>query len=154
MTTFTEAFEELAPELIAAAWDFLDRDPRVEVVWVYLTQEDRVTVVDPFFRIDGDVYDHFDAAQLLGCDTSYEAQREMQDRQSDAVQAFADSLESEEAPTRIIVRFRTADQDFHAEFFHGELQPGVAEEDYVTDLELMNRWFARLRETGNDSAAL
>lgn len=53
----------------------------------------------------------------------------------------------------MILRFRPEDQDFTADFFYGDLQPGIPEAQRTALNEHVEQWIERLEATGNDSAA-
>lgn len=153
MTSFQEVFEQIAPEAIAAGWDYLDRRDEVDLIWIYISNNGHGVYTDNMYaQVDGKILDHYDAANYLGVDSSIEAQTWMQDRLGDVVPPLREAGRTVEVPTRLILRFRPADSDLHADFYYEDLTAGIPEE-IAPPLSAVERdWFARLQATGNDSA--
>lgn len=125
----------------------------VETLWVYLTNEDRVSVATAFYRINGRLLIPAKVREELPEVDSIGRQDELSDRLGDLLWELEDAIDGP-TPTRMVLRFTTADHDLHADFSYQPLQPGVADIELVPDAQLANRWFARLAETGDDSADL
>lgn len=155
MTSFQEVFEEMAPEAIAAGLDYLDRRDEVDLIWIYLANNDHgVSTYNMYAQVDGKIQDHYEAANHLGVDSSPEAQRWMHNRISEAEDRLRDARrEGVVVPTRLILRFRPADSDLQADFYYEDLQAGLPINDRPSLSAIERDWFARLQATGNDSAA-
>ena len=74
MDTFQEFFEDAAPRWIASAWDFTGRSSDIDMVWVYMTNEDNAHGTGAYYRVGDRYYKPNDLDQALpGLDTSNEA---------------------------------------------------------------------------------
>lgn len=145
-----QAFEQAAPELVAAAWDFADRSEVIDQIWIYVSKGGHWSFSHPMFLAAGKVLSAVELKQVLpDLDVSGDAQDWMLDRLSDAANGIIRALDDPgEFPRRAIIRFRPSDQDLSVEFYYGQLP----DEDEVPEHGLGQRWFDRLRATGNDSA--
>ncbi|WP_040282631.1 hypothetical protein [Tessaracoccus massiliensis] len=155
MSDFREAFEAAAPQFIAAAWDYTDRSEAVEKLWVYVTEEDDVSVAVAFYRVAGEVHTAHEVGQAIpAVDSSPAGQNELLDNLLDVLNEMFDAVEEDQFPTRMVLSFDTGTQEMNAEFSYEPLQPGVPEDELVPDAKLADRWLERLRSTGEDSAEL
>ncbi|GAA4894722.1 hypothetical protein GCM10025789_10080 [Tessaracoccus lubricantis] len=155
MTGLREAFEQAAPQLVAAAWDYTGRDDAVEKLWVYVTEEERVGVVQAYYQVRGEVHTARGVAQVLpDVDGSPAAQGALFDELDDVVSDMYDARGDDEFPTRLVLSFSPAEQELNADFSYEPLQPGVPDDELVPDAQLADRWLERLRATGNESATL
>lgn len=153
---FQEAFEQAVPELIAAAWDYTDRSDKIDLIWVYVSKDGHWAFSHTYYYADGQYLNRVELKNVIpDLDVSSDAQRWMQGRLREASNGIIESMDNpDEFPRRMILRFRPSDQDFNADFFYGDLQPGVKQEDELLEHELAFQWFARLKATGNDSASV
>ncbi len=153
MTSFKESFEARVPEYVAAAWDFADRSDKVERLWVYVSHDRGAFYGGAFFRVGGEVFEPYQLSKAIeGLDTSHDAQIWMFNRINDQTRAMLLELDDvEEMPARMILRFDTAEQSLEAEFHHESLLPGG--DEVRLEAHIADEWFARLKATGNDSAA-
>ncbi len=156
MTSFKELFETRAPEYTAAAWDFADRSEAVDRLWVYVSQDRGALAGEAYYQVGSEYFLPYKLSTVIeGLDTSYDAQGWLFNRINDQTRAMLLELDDpEEMPARMILRFDTAEQSLSAEFLHGELQPGVPDDELRLDSDLADEWFERLKATGNDSAEL
>lgn len=153
MSSLQSAFENAVPELIGAAWDFADHSTQVEQLWVYLSSETGFSVCQAYFQVKGEVcYAAHLSRHIDGIDSLGQPQDILLDRLFAGLNAMKKEAGAVDFPTRMILRYRPSDEDFTADFHYGPLQPGIPEEDQVTDGEVADHWFERLRTTGNDSA--
>lgn len=154
MSSFKASFEERAPEYVAAAWDFADRSEQVDRLWVYVSQDRGALYGGAFYQVGNRFLEPFELGTAIeGLDTSPDAQRWLFDRLNDQTREMVTELDAgEEMPSRMILCFDTADHSLAADFHHGALQPGVADDDLQLDADIADQWFERLKETGTDSA--
>jgi len=153
MTTFQEVFEEIAPESVAAGWDFLDRSDGVDLIWVYISNNgDGVYTANLYAQVGGQPLNHKHAADAIGADSSPEAQVWMQDRLVKIIRILRQARRTTKVPTRMILRFRPADSDLSADFYYEDLRAGIPDDEQPSLAEVERDWFARLQATGNDSA--
>ncbi|WP_158676468.1 hypothetical protein, partial [Tessaracoccus sp. OH4464_COT-324] len=148
--TFQDKFEELAPHFIATAWDFTDRDDRIEAIWVAVGyEEDGSKSAVPAYQVDGRKLLPHELGQI-GVDASPDAQHEMFMALNDLAQKYAEI--GDEVPRLSVLRFQTADSDLRAEFSYQPWEPGVKEDDKRLIVHLVHMWCQHLVETGDDSA--
>ncbi|WP_296136023.1 hypothetical protein [uncultured Tessaracoccus sp.] len=156
MTSFKDSFEARTPEYIAAAWDFADRSDKVDRLWVYVSQDRGALAGEAYYQVGNEYFLPYQLSTVIeGLDTSHDAQSWLFDRINDQTRAMLLELDDvAEMPARMILRFDTAEQSLSAEFLHGELQPGVPDDELRLDARIADEWFERLKATGNDSAEL
>ncbi|GAA4894725.1 hypothetical protein GCM10025789_10090 [Tessaracoccus lubricantis] len=155
MPNLRRAFERAAPRFVAAAWDFADRAPAVDHLWVYVTHERDINVIIAYYRVGGAVHSAADLAEALpGIDWSDEAQHRLLDRLYAILDDVLAAAGDGRFPTRMVLSMDTATQQVNAEFSYSPLQPGVPYDQNVADVTLADQWLQRLRTTGNDSATL
>ena len=154
MTDFRSVFEATAPQMIAAAWDYLERSEAVDLIWVYVSQDEGVYTCNSYFKVNGEILDHYEAAKRVGADSSHEAQRWLSGQMDEPVARFREASTVSEVPNRMILQFRPADSDFHADFYYGSLWPGMPDDDRPSLSAVERDWFARLKTTGNASAGV
>lgn len=155
MSTFQEAFEQYAPELLAVAWNYTHRSENLDTLWIYVTVEDKVRIAHAYYGCGGEVLNSAEVGRCVpDIDTSTDAQIDMSTDLSATLRQMIDAAGGEEDfPTRMILRYRVADQDFAAEFSYEPLRKEPEDED-EPDHVFADRWLERLRATGNDSADL
>lgn len=154
MSDFKNAFELAAPKFIAVAWDFAQRSPDVTKLWVYITHEDGITVVIPFYHVGDALYDPSELDEVItGVDSSEESLSEFYHGLYDLFLEYGENTKEDDFPTRQIFAFTTADQDFNADFYWEPLQEDVPEDEQSDPFDLPYDWVSRLSETGNESAA-
>lgn len=153
MTNFQQAFAAAAPRFIEVAYDFALHSDKVDKLWVYVTEEDGVSVAEAFFLADGRYLQAFEmGGAISGVDSSPDGQDALFDGLLDVLNELYDEAES--LPTRMIIYYVPATKEMGADFYYGELQPGVADRDLLPDATLAEHWFERLAATGEDSATL
>ncbi|WP_153505594.1 hypothetical protein [Cumulibacter manganitolerans] len=144
---FHAIFEHTAPQLLQLAYDYVDHDERVDAIWVVSTQEQGVGVTAAFYRIDGRPVHHAEVPLLLP-QVSKDDHATFLEELSDLSWAFAE-VDDADMPTRMVIRLDVAGDAMEADFSYERVAPV---EDEMDDATIMDQWFNRLRDTGNDSA--
>ncbi len=155
MISFTEGFETYTPHLIAEAWDFTDRTPEVEKLWVYVTNVEQTLLVEPVYKVGGDIFTAEDIDQAIpGIDTSFDSTDELKHQLANLVAGFYTQVRKEPRPTHMVIAFVTADEEMNADFSYDP----IAEVEPVDGLDpieiIFQQWLKRLKETGDDSAVI
>ena len=153
--SFQDAFEKYAPHFVWDAYDYANNSPQIETLWLHIESNGTKSVAPAtIYRIHGKPYLAHEIDEVLdGFDYDDDAIRAYYDRTLDYWDGLYDESQPDELPTRMILRFRPEDQDFTADFYYGDLQPGIPEEEKSAPREIIMKWIERLEATGNDSAA-
>ena len=153
--SFQDAFEKYAPHFIWDAYDYANNSPQVEMLWLHIESNGTKSVAPAtIYRINGKLYEVHKIDEVLdNFDYDEDTLRGLYRQQFDCWYGLYDESQPDELPTRMILRFRPEDQDFSADFFYGDLQPGIPEEEQAPFGGLIDKWLERLEATGNDSAA-
>jgi hypothetical protein len=146
---FRAAFEQAAPQLLQLAYDYVDHDERVETIWVVNTQEEGVGVTAAFYRIDGRPVHHAEVPRLLP-QVSEDDHATFLDELSDLSWTFAE-VDEADMPKRMVIRHDVAAATMDADFSYEPVAPA---DGGLDDATIMDRWFDRLRDTGDDSATM
>lgn len=137
--SFDDAFREAVPELVACAWDYIDRDERVSALTLVLTQRDGEYAGVPVYTVDDELVATRDLDRL-GFDfdeaAEYDVRTELADLTRGLVAAVADKSE---VPTLMVVSFVVETSEMEASFSDEE-QPGVAEGEELSVPELAEAW--------------
>lgn len=154
---FQAAFEQWVPQALQTAYSYADAHDAVRRLWV-VAYLGATTTPAATYDVGGSILEPHELDKALPeLDCSPEAQGEyLLTPLLDATRQLRDAvIEAGEAlPTRIVVRYDVAAEEMNADICYDDLQPGVPEEQQVSNSELIEQWVARLRQTGNDSAGV
>nr|WP_108870872.1 hypothetical protein [Tessaracoccus timonensis] len=153
--SFQDAFEEYAPHFVWDAYDYANNSPQIEMLWLHIESNGtKSATTATIYRINGKLYLAHDLDEALD-DFKYddEQMRSFYRQQIDCWFGLYDESQPDQVPDRMILRFRPEDQDFTADFYYGDLQPGIPEEEKSAPRVIIKKWVERLEATGNDSAA-
>ena len=153
--SFQDAFEKYAPHFVWDAYDYANNSPQIEMLWLHIVSNGtRSAALATIYRINGKPYLAHDLHKVLeGFDYDEDTLRGLYRQQLDCWYGLYDESQPDQLPTRMILRFRPEDQDFTADFYYGDLQPGIPEEEKSAPRVIKKKWIERLEATGNDSAA-
>ena len=153
--SFQDAFEKYAPHFVWDAYDYANNSPQIEMLWLHIESNGTKSVtITTIYRINGKLYETHKIDEILdGFDYDEDTLRSLYDQQFDCWEGLYDESQPDELPTRMILRFRPEDQDFTADFYYGDLQPGIPENEQLGPDGISTKWIERLEATGNDSAA-
>ena len=143
------AFEALAPEALQCAFDYVDHDERVEMIWIVGYRDGDWTNGNVFYRVSGSVARPGRMTPLLpGLDDSLEHQAELRPATLGIMDLLGGGDRSQN-PTRVVIRYDVVAQTMNADFSYEPLTMGPDD----TLGEVADAWFERLRSTGDDSAS-
>ncbi len=155
MTALQETLEHFAPRFAEIAYRFTNNARDVEKLWVYVTEEEGVSVAEAFYLIGGRYLHPFEIQALIAdVDSSPEAQDNLFDGLLDVLNELFEEVPDGSLPTRTIISYVPSTNHVEVDHTDAPLQPGVPDDELVPDATLARRWFERLRSTGEESATL
>ena len=144
------ALEALAPEALQCAFDYVDHDERVEMIWIVGYRDGDWTNGNVFYRVSGSVARPGRMTPLLpGLDDSPEHQDDLDPATDTLTDLLLLSGVRAQNPTRVVIRYEVVAQAMNADFSYEPLTRGPDD----TLSEVVAAWFERLRSTGDDSAS-
>lgn len=153
--SFQKAFENAAPDLVADAWDFVERSLEVGELWVYISRQFHHPFATALYRVAGDLHaPEFAVKAITGAMPDSRHTIDFLVALAARAEQLQEDAGDDEVPTRMVFCFRPSDHDFAADFFYGDLQPGIPDDEIVPDITLYEQWENRLRATGTDAADL
>ena len=155
MSKFEEAFERMVPSLVATAWDYTNRSPLVELIWVYIQFDNMYPIAVPYYQIAGEALEaHRVKTAIPGIDFASRHLQMLDDLGELAEAMFDEVGDRGQIPFLMVLKFSPADQDFQADFSWQDVFGDTPIEKRETLHYFAQRWFERLRTTGDDSAVL
>jgi len=143
------ALEALAPEALQCAYDYVDHDERVEMIWIVGHRDGDWTTGNVIYRVSGSVARPGRMKSLLPeLDDSLEHQDDL-DPATRGIGRLLGGGDRSQNPTRVVIRYEVVAQAMNADFSYEPLTRGPDD----TLSEVVAAWFERLRSTGDDSAS-
>ena len=131
-----EAFEAAVPQLVATAWDYVERHEAVDEIVLGIAFQDGDSAAAPLYLV-GDEWLLADQVGDLGVDDSSQARRELADALRGAANELAHNAAGDPMPALIVVRFETAESAMSAEFGYPDPDD---DSERVPVGELIARW--------------
>lgn len=156
---FEAIFEKYAPHFVWEAWDFARNDSRVDTVWVLLLRNPNTgsATASAAYRVQGKVCQPPGLPTILpGFEYDDGAPRHLFRSLLLTYLDFVGELtqiEHPDIPSFTVLRFRTADEDFTADFHYGHLGADADEDAAIVMGDSLQRWCDRVERTDNDSAS-
>lgn len=131
-----EAFEAAVPQLVATAWDYVERHEAVDEIVLGIGFGDGDSAAAPLYLVGGQ-WLLADQVGDLGVDESSLARRELADALRGAANELAHNAADDELPALIVVRFETAESAMSAEFGYADPDD---ERERVPVAEMIANW--------------